>query len=287
MANDMEIAGQTRLWFPHPPATRLRDLINRPSESSCDLSAGTFNVVHYRQWSSPDFPPALRDVVQWHADDRSGAALTTTYPRGTVEVTSDYWLPGDNLRLSPGDPFADSESGFRDLLVGSPDHTDPQAALRGLALLACWHSPRQAGRTTALIALDHIRGFTFYSRVTDRAGRSGIGITAADQDSRDLLILHATTGEVLAYEGAVRAPIGWQVGFYRLYLTHTHSPDRYWEPHHAINKATAAIAASPSEIQLAWARRPSCLTCHDPRHEEVNSGRSFARSATRPAPTPP
>lgn len=192
MADDVEIAGPTRLWFPHPPATQLRDLISRVSATSCDHSLGKFDVVHYRRWwNSPDFAPALTDVIQWRADDRSGASLTTTYPRGPVEVSTDYWLPGENFRVRRGDPFADGKTRLQDLVLPSWDDVDLEDVLRSFAVLATWYSPLRAGRATVLAVLNDFPGFTLYSRVTDRAGRSGIGIAAADHDSRSLVVLHS------------------------------------------------------------------------------------------------
>ena len=63
--------------------------------------------------------------------------------------------------------------------------------------------------------------------MTDRAGRTGIGVSATSDDIRFLLILNPTTGELLAYERAALTPphgsdrTGPLVDDYQLFLVHT------------------------------------------------------------------
>ncbi|MFI7590763.1 hypothetical protein [Micromonospora sp. NPDC049359] len=233
VVDSTRIAGPTRLWYPHPPATRLHQLIGQVSASSCDLTAGTYDVIHLRLWRSD--PIMVRDIIRWRADDRSGAQLLTSYPRGYVEVTKDWWLPGEILFVEPGSAFTDSGAVRDGINRRYGDIAEPQAVLRGIASLANWYSPRRVERATTIAVLRDTQPITYYSRVIDRAGRSGIGITATGNNDRDLLILHPSTGEVLAYEYARRTPTGWHVENYFLYLTHTHSSHRWWEPPGASN----------------------------------------------------
>ncbi|WP_139131521.1 hypothetical protein [Micromonospora halophytica] len=80
--------------------------------------------------------------------------------------------------------------------------------------------------------LADVNGLSYYPRVVDRADRRGIGVaaTGAEGTSRDLLILHPHTGEVLAYEAAHATGSGWQVATYVLFLGHGHAARRWWEP---------------------------------------------------------
>ncbi|MET8548932.1 hypothetical protein [Micromonospora zamorensis] len=62
--------------------------------------------------------------------------------------------------------------------------------------------------------------------MTDRAGRTGVGISATSDDVRFLLILIPATGELLAYERAALTPppgsdrTGPLVDGYHLFLVH-------------------------------------------------------------------
>ncbi|WP_238433516.1 hypothetical protein [Micromonospora tarensis] len=65
--------------------------------------------------------------------------------------------------------------------------------------------------------------------MTDRAGQTGIGLSATADDIRFLLILNPSTGELLAYERAALTPPadsdrnGALVDDYHLFLVHTHT----------------------------------------------------------------
>ncbi|MBQ1009365.1 hypothetical protein KBX53_00010 [Micromonospora sp. M51] len=108
-----------------------------------------------------------------------------------------------------------------------PRFLGPTAVIRGLVSLLGWSTPNQAARTAILTVLRDTPGITYHGPVTDRAGRTGIGVSATSNDIRFLLILNPATGELLAYERAALAPppgsdrIGPSVDDYQLFLVHS------------------------------------------------------------------
>ncbi|MBM0277474.1 GPP34 family phosphoprotein [Micromonospora sp. STR1s_6] len=80
-----------------------------------------------------------------------------------------------------------------------------------------------------LTVLRETPGITYRPSVTDRAGQTGIGLSATADDIRFLLILNPSTGELLAYERAALTPPadsdrnGALVDDYHLFLVHTHT----------------------------------------------------------------
>jgi hypothetical protein len=187
--------------------------------------------VHYRQWNNPArYRAAVREVVRWRGDDRSGGQLATQHPVDVVPVTHDWWRPGDLYHVGLIDPFTRTDVLRQDLGVNEPSPADPTEVLANLAYLSTWYSPRRDGRAAALTVLASLSPLTYYPRVVDRSGRPGIAVAATSSGRRALLVLHPDTGEVLAYESAHLGPFGWRVQTYLLYLAHSHATRRWWEP---------------------------------------------------------
>ncbi|GIJ08461.1 hypothetical protein ACFFMR_26185 [Micromonospora andamanensis] len=228
----------TPVAYPQPARNVLRDLAATTTTSPCDTISGRYDLIRYLQWrEDPSWWGRLREVVRWHADDRSGAQLTTHHPPGPAPVGKGWWNAGHIPHHIPTDTMVNPLFRFltSDLLL--PDsRSDVHAAeaLRAVADLATWHTLRRDDRAAVLTVLARHDRLVYYPRVSDRAGRVGVAITATDNDGhRSLLIVHPTTGDILAYETARpdRAG-GWRPTSYLLMLGHSRVNVRWWEPPH-------------------------------------------------------
>ncbi|MBQ1049272.1 hypothetical protein KBX50_12475 [Micromonospora sp. C51] len=226
----------TRVAYPRPARDVLRDLAATIRASPCDTVSGRYDLIRYVQWrKDPSWWGTLREVVRWHADDRSGAQLTTQHPPGPVPVGEDWWNAGHIPHHIPTDTVVDPLFRFltSDLLLPA-NGRDVNAAdtVRAVAEIASWHTLRRDDRAAVLTVLARHDQLVYYPRVSDRAGRVGVGITATDNDGhRSLLIVHPTTGNILAYETARPDQAGgWRPTSYLLVLGHSRVNVRWWEP---------------------------------------------------------
>ncbi|MFG1776839.1 hypothetical protein ACGFIG_10465 [Micromonospora sp. NPDC049048] len=249
--------------YPQPAGTALRRLAARLTFSPCDHVPGHYDLVHHHQRDTqPADGIAVRDVVRWRADDGSGAHRATTHPPGLAAAATDWWWPGYlPPELSFSRPFTHTNLLRSELgLTGTPP-TNAREVLRHLAYLLTWYSPRRDARAATLTVLASLDGLLYHPHVSDEAGRRGIGITTTGDKRRDLLVLHPQTAEVLAYESAIRTRSGWQPQVYILYLTHSHTSGRWWEPAHPPppHPATARrLYPRPQQHQLPTSIPP----CH-------------------------
>ncbi|MGJ3224071.1 hypothetical protein ACQEUV_01610 [Micromonospora aurantiaca (nom. illeg.)] len=226
-----------------PPPTRLRsgqparpvllDLAARITPDTCDAVEGTYDVVYHRAWSNSGGEPSMRDVVRWYADDDSGAELSQRYPPLILHpnLRRDFWPSGwlhdKNLfRAYHSTDWLRAQAHLR-----TSRRSEDAALMDGLATLSTWHNPDPLQRGLTARVLADTANLTAHSDTLDRAGRSGIGIAtiSADGHERHLIILHPSTGAVLAYEHGHLTPAGWRARSYLLLLTRTHSPHRWWE----------------------------------------------------------
>ncbi|KAB1116862.1 hypothetical protein F6X54_10305, partial [Micromonospora aurantiaca] len=175
----------------------------------------------------------MRDVVRWYADDDSGAELSQRYPPLILHpnLRRDFWPSGwlhdKNLfRAYHSTDWLRAQAHLR-----TSRRSEDAALMDGLATLSTWHNPDPLQRGLTARVLADTANLTAHSDTLDRAGRSGIGIAtiSADGHERHLIILHPSTGAVLAYEHAHLTPAGWRARSYLLLLTRTHSPHRWWE----------------------------------------------------------
>lgn len=242
----------TQVAYPQPARAPLLALAARLRASACDTVAGRYDLVHYRQWNNPArFGAAVREVVHWRGDDRSGGQLATQHPTGVVPVTHDWWQPGDLYSVGLIDPFTRTDVLREDLRINEPSPADSTEVLANLAYLSTWYSPRRDGRAATLDLLAGLSPLTYYPRVVDRSGRPGIAVAATSGDRRALLVLHPDTGEVLAYESAHLGPFGWRAQTYLVYLAHSHATRRWWEPAARPRPATPSLPLYP-RLQQHW-----------------------------------
>ncbi|MGW3890440.1 hypothetical protein ACWD69_17260 [Micromonospora chokoriensis] len=139
----------------------------------------------------------LFEEHRWRADDAHGRVVRSRYPGGNQPTDDSTHYPGE-LDGPIGPITADPAALTAHIDATQPRFLGPTAVTRGLASLLGWRTPNQAARTAILTVLSGTPGITYHGPVTDRAGRTGIGVSATSGDIRDLLILSPTTGELLA-----------------------------------------------------------------------------------------
>ncbi|MFG1885971.1 hypothetical protein [Micromonospora sp. NPDC049102] len=182
--------------------------------ASCDVP-GRFSFLQIQQWAADtriDGERATSNVVvfqhrHWRADNGSGRAISLRHPPGPQPAIDEIYPPG-TLDGTIG-PIAVDSAGLRAQITSiSPPFLGPSAVLDAIAGLTSWRTPDREARTAILTLLSHTNGLTFHPAVRDCAGRTGAGVSATGDDgtTRGLLILHPSTGEVLAYERAHFTP---------------------------------------------------------------------------------
>ncbi|MEU7756730.1 hypothetical protein [Micromonospora sp. NPDC049171] len=201
--------------------------------SGCDSIPGRFAYVHLLQWAtdtaiagSSTTRIVLFEERRWRADDASGRIIRSRYPGGNQPTDDSTYHPGE-LDGPIGPVAADPKVLTAHIDSTQPRFRGPTAVIRGLASLLGWRTPNQAARTAVLTVLRDTPGIAYHGSVTDRAGRTGVGVSATSHAIRFLLILNPATGELLAYERAALTPppgsdrTGPLVDDYHLFLVHT------------------------------------------------------------------
>ncbi|WP_170215159.1 hypothetical protein [Micromonospora aurantiaca] len=260
------VAAPSATVVAYPRAARpvLNALAQRITADACDPVSGRFDVVRLRAWHLDNGEQTTRDVVRWYHDDDSGAALTSEYPDPWPGVTHDFWPPGWLSHRNLSKAFISGDFFRYNAGLHTSDLDGDGRLVTGLAALATWHSPAPSGRALAVTELAHTPGLVAYPRTVDRAGRTGIGVattTNGDAIQRHLLILHPSTGQVLAYERATRTPSGWQPSAYLLLLTRTHTERRWWEPP---TTADALETAQPANLMMPRQQGRHVVHAHQP-----------------------
>ncbi|MEU5943099.1 hypothetical protein ABZ807_28935 [Micromonospora sp. NPDC047548] len=221
----------TALPAPQPAAHVLPRVA---AEASCDVP-GRFSFVQIRQWAADtriDGGRTTSTVVvfeqrHWRADNGSGRAVNLRHPPGPQPTTDETYQPGE-LDGTIGPVAADPAGLTKQITSITQPFLGAPAVLDAVADLTAWRTPGRDARTAILALLNDTDGLTHHAAVRDRAGRTGVGVSATGEDGavRGLFILHATTGEVLAYERAhFRPPKGntrtGDVEDYLLFSVHT------------------------------------------------------------------
>ncbi|MEU1964836.1 hypothetical protein ABZ541_00130 [Micromonospora sediminicola] len=185
------------------------------AEARCDVP-GQFSFVQIQQWAADtriEAGRATSTVVvfqhrHWRADNGSGRAVSLRHPPGPQPTTDETYQPG-TLDGTIGPIAADPAGLTAQITSISPPFLGAPAILHAIAGLTSWRAPDRDARTAILTLLSHTSGLTYHPVVRDRAGRTGAGVSATGDDgtTRGLLILHPSTGEVLAYERAHFTPL--------------------------------------------------------------------------------
>ncbi|GAA2183423.1 hypothetical protein [Micromonospora lupini] len=201
--------------------------------SGCDAMPGRFAYVHLLQWATDTTIAGnnattrivLFEEQRWRANDASGRVIRSRYPTGQQPTDDSTYKPGE-LDGPIGPIAADPAALTAHIDATQPRFLGPTAVISGLVSLLGWRTPNQAARTAILTVLSASPGITYHGSVTDRAGRTGIGVSATSDGIRFLLILNPATGELLAYERtALASPPGSDrtgplVDDYQLFLVH-------------------------------------------------------------------
>ncbi|NJC13153.1 hypothetical protein F4558_002979 [Micromonospora profundi] len=204
--------------------------------SGCDASPGRFAYIHLLQWATDTTIAGNRATTRivlfeeqrWRADDASGRVIRSRYPGANQPTDDSTYHPGE--LDGPIGPIATDPAALNAHIDATqPRFLGPTAVIRGLVSLLGWRTPNQAARTTVMTVLRDTPGVAYHGSVTDRAGRTGVGVSATSDGIRFLLILNPTTGELLAYERAALTPPPASdrtrplVDDYHLFLVHTHA----------------------------------------------------------------
>ncbi|MDG4807208.1 hypothetical protein O7634_10660 [Micromonospora sp. WMMD1120] len=164
----------------------------------------------------------------WRADNGSGRAISLRHSPGPQPATDETY-PAGALDGSIG-PVAADPAGLTEQIASiTPPFLGAPAVLDAIAGLTTWRTPDRDARTAILALLTDTEGLTYHPQVRDRAGRTGVGVSATRENGivRGLLILHPTTGEVLAHERAHfqllqgQQPRTGRVEDYLLFCAHT------------------------------------------------------------------
>ena len=217
-----------------------------------DVAGSVYDFVQLHQWAADTTIQdgrATSSIVlfqeqRWRATDGSGRVASSRYP-GTGQPPSGpdssdvRYRPGELRAVIPATdpantaepppPIATEPAELAEQFnTHQPRLMGPQSVLRAYADLAGWHTTTVQIRRAILTVLATTDGLRYHPSVIDRAGRTGVGVSVDSDhgDTRDLLILHPATGQILAYEHAVlgnrtqrtAAP---RVENYILYLAHT------------------------------------------------------------------
>lgn len=222
----------TQLPTASPARQAFETTVTEPS--GCDAIPGRFAYIHLLQWAtdttiagnSTTTRILLFEEQRWRADDASGRAIRSRYPGGNQPTDDSTYHPGE-LDGPIGPIATDPVALTAQIDANQPRFLGPTAVIRGLASLLGWRTPNQTARTAILTVLRDTPGISYHASVTDRAGRTGIGVSATSDDIRFLLILNPTTGELLAYERTALTPLPGSdrtsplVDDYQLFLVHT------------------------------------------------------------------
>jgi hypothetical protein len=237
---------------PAAPALSLLSGAILATRCDRDVAGSVYDFVQLQQWAADT---TIRDgratssIVlfqeeRWRAADGSGRVASTRYP-GTRPPPSGpdssdvRHQPGELLAVMPATdpakraeippPIATDPANLAEQFnTAQPRRMGPQSVLRAYADLAGWHTTTLQQRRAILTVLANTDGLRYHPAVADWAGRTGVGVSVDSNqgDTRDLVILHPATGQLLAYEHAVlgnrtqrtAAP---RVENYVLYLAHS------------------------------------------------------------------
>lgn len=169
-------------------------------------ASGHYTYVHTQAWWAADpstgQPGGGYDQRLWWATDRSGQASRTgsADPQSTAEVLT---YPPGTLGVAVVDPAEDRTVLAGQLAAEQPIEEGAQAVLRSVVDLYRFHDLTPPQRAAALAVLADADLFTS-GPVLDRAGRSGVAVSAAGAMDgapvRDTVVVDTATGRVLSYE---------------------------------------------------------------------------------------
>lgn len=196
-----------------PPARQyLLDLAQRIPVSDAE-PAGPVTYIHTKAWS---LDIAAKDgetasvVIPWeqevwHAPDGSAVRkLTRPSPEtssGAAQVTR--YDAGEWITNTPLPPSVNLAQLRAQIYANHPQENGLRSAVRGVAdLYQGWTIPSSV-RPQVMQFLAEQEGLKYRGHVTDRAGRTGIAITADSAEAQDVIVFDEASGQMLAFESII------------------------------------------------------------------------------------
>ncbi|GAA2624707.1 hypothetical protein GCM10010399_65110 [Dactylosporangium fulvum] len=205
---------------PPPAGAQLRALADRLAPAPVDSTSGRYSHIRTASWNAvfDDAPGGNTQIIRpqdkeiWYAADASGRVKVTplppVYPN---EASRQYWerkgVPGTGTGAKVDDPPA-GWAGPRQPLPADPaalakrlgTERGAQSVFFSVRDVYTVHLIPQQTRARILRILADLPGVAWRGSVTDRAGRTGVGISVDTPDARELLIFDPSTGTLLAWD---------------------------------------------------------------------------------------
>ncbi|MFV2013677.1 MULTISPECIES: CU044_5270 family protein [unclassified Micromonospora] len=190
----------------------LLDLAERLTDDGAER-AGPVTYVRTEAWSldiSAEGGETTSAVIPWeqeiwHAPDGS-ALRKVTWPSagpGAAPAESIRYAPGEWITPTPSPPSADLAQLKAQVYANQPQENGLKSAVRGVADLYQGWVISTSVRAQLLRFLAEHEDLKYRGHVTDRAGRTGIAITADSAGAQDIVILDEATGQLLAHESVI------------------------------------------------------------------------------------
>jgi hypothetical protein len=208
-----------------PPAgPQLRALASRLGDAPYENHTGRYTYHHHKSWGDGVLTSAdghevalVEETKIWQADDGTGRQIKAYLePQYRDQESREAWqremratpIPAldptfgpEIMQLPPFEiaPLPADRAGLTEML--KVQYGGSAVCKEVNTVYGRYAVPRQT-RAEILRILAGIPGFRWRGKVTDRAGRPGLGITIDDREHnyRFLLIFHPKTGELLALE---------------------------------------------------------------------------------------
>lgn len=168
-------------------------------------------IVPYEQerWRAPDGSGLVRRtwMPPQFADERARHDWEQIAGHASSENDVIRYGPGEQATVTPEPPSADLAELTAQLYAHQPRENGPKSAVRAVAdIYRDWVLPATV-RAQALRFLAEEEALRYHGRVTDRAGREGVAVTAESAGETDMLILDPHTGAVLAHENIINRDV--------------------------------------------------------------------------------
>ncbi|WKU03779.1 hypothetical protein [Micromonospora sp. HUAS LYJ1] len=233
---------------PRTAGDQLRLLADAITPVTADAEHSPHTYLHVQSWSRATTVVSRRDIRRWNQPDGSGRIIErqlpdrgdlTRLPNGTdrnalaaAPVVSDRTYGHGGLVRPGSEPVPGDRAGLQQHLgTISPPENGPGSTITAVVSLNNEHYLGHHQRQTILLILADLPGITT-TTATDIAGRTGIAVSLNHDGTTKRLIIHPTSGELLAFQETfntcrpTRSKPCPRPGLfdYRLYLERNHTP---------------------------------------------------------------
>ncbi|WKU07074.1 hypothetical protein [Micromonospora sp. HUAS LYJ1] len=236
---------------PQTAQDRLRLLADAITPVTADAEPDPHTYLHIQSWSRATTVVSRWDIRRWSQPDGAGRVIERRLPdRGNLTrlpdgsdrdalaaapVVSDETYARGSLARPGSEPIPSDRAGLQQHLgTISPPENGPDSIITAVVSLNNEHYLGHRQRQTILLILADLPGITT-TTATDIAGRTGTAVSLNHDGSTKRLIIHPTSGELLAFQETfntcrpARSKPCPRPGLfdYRLYLerNHTTPPD--------------------------------------------------------------